>query len=472
MNDHRNLHHHQRRLGLRAGLVGCLVLLQVVAAQAATDLALSDAAYTRFRAVVTGNAATVSYGSTGAVLSSASSLPSVASVAGLSPTAGEVSRFGSFSTKYGQIAFKASQTITAANLAKGIGAIAGGPLGIGLFALSFTADWLADSGYRHQDGELQAVDPATLAPADYDGNLRKTPYTVNSNSRADACLKFSQYKKATNPSFNWPVTSCTYGGVEVGQFYTSGVDSGSREYASFQVTADPNPPVPTWAPADASGVASALEAKARTSSEIEQILSETIKYPEIQPDPVDWVRIDPINPGDYIKSPTKTDQKTTTNPDGSTVEETKSCWVKGTVQTGASLKLTEVCNTDTVSKSPTGTVTGTTTATTDSESADAATPKDEGGLCDTLIGKLVCTDLGDAPTDEIPKTTKDLSYTPEVLFGSGACPADKVVTMGALTVPLTNMAQTCGWLADFVKPLAILLATFSATLIVIGAPKE
>lgn len=421
----------------------------------------ANPAYQRFVTQYGANSASMFYGVGGTVLPSASSLAQHASVAGLSPIAGEVSRYGALTTKYGQVPFKVAQTITAPRLAKGISALAGGPLGLGLLALSFTADWLTDAGL--------SVDPSSGAVSKVVTNVECRVQAGNGvwsgfHPSCEEALATVLHYYGEGHSTSCDATTATasaqwaYGACFVGPYtLTSNVHYLSE---GVQVVAP-------------SVVESSLSATPRTASEIEKILSETIQYPEIQPDPVDWVRIDPINPGDYIKSPTKTDQKTTTNPDGSKVEETKSCWIKGTVQTGASLKLTEVCNTDTVTKSPSGTVTGTTTATTDSETSDAATPDaEDGGLCDTLIGKLICTDLGDAPTDEIPKTTKDLSYTPEVLFGSGTCPADKVVNLGAFTVPLTNMAQTCGWLADFVKPLAILLATFSATLIVIGAPKE
>lgn len=448
MNDHRNLHHHQRRLGLRAGLVGCLVLLQV-AAHAGTDLVPANPAYQRFVTQYGGNSASMFYGVGGTVLPSASGLAQHASVAGLSPTAGEVSRFAALNSKYGQVPFKVSQTITLPRLAKGIAAVAGGPLGIGLLALPAVMDWMAaanitpdgSGGFSGPTGAYQCRVQA--------GNGVWSVFKDSCTAAAQSVQHY--YAQPPSVVCSEPVGPCQINGYAL--TVSSAPLSGTQTFTAAQI--EP-----------------ALSSVPRTASQIEAILAQGIEYPEIQPDPVDWVRIDPINPADFIKSPTKTDKKTTTNADGSTIEETKSCWLKGTVQTGASLKLTEVCNTDTVTKSPTGTVTGTTTATTDSESADAATPKDEGGLCDTLIGKLICTDLGDAPNDEIPKTTKDLSYTPEVLFGSGTCPADKVVNLGAFTLPLTNMAQTCGWLADFVKPLAILLATFSATLIVIGAPKE
>jgi hypothetical protein len=40
------------------------------------------------------------------------------------------------------------------------------------------------------------------------------------------------------------------------------------------------------------------------------------------------------------------------------------------------------------------------------------------------------------------------------------------------TIVITQMATVCGWLASYVRPMAILLASFFAVFIVAGATRE
>lgn len=426
--------------GLRAVLVWALLAhVQLSHAQTAVD-----ASYDRFRAVITGNTAAIAFGSDGSALAVPKSSGMGYVSKGLTPTSGELSRFAALGTKYGELPFKVSQTFTSARLAKGIGAIAGGPLGIGLLALELSADWLSDAGVN--------IDPTTGA--------------ARSMNPGDIVCSMPTPGGVPRPGRIWHANT----GNAVGEWCGEGLE-GYPSFVSAQGTI-----VSVGAPSlgdmlTPAQVETKLNNTPRTTSEIEKILSETIKYPEIQPDPVDWVRIDPVNPGDYIKTPTKTDQKTTTNPDGSKVEETKSCWIKGTVQTGASMKLSEVCNTDTVTKSPSGTVTGTATAVTVSERAAAATPVKPSDFCASLLGKLICADM-DTPDDDVPEREETVTYEAEDLgFGDGHCPPPFTWndTAGAHEI---DLSPYCDKLKTVVKPLVILFALLAAFFIVAPGKTE
>lgn len=463
----------------RAALCGlCLVAFSL---NVRADVAV-DPAFDRFKAAITGNTVAVTFGSTGTPLAVAKSTAMGYVSTGLTPSSGELSRFAGYSTKYGEVAFKASQTITASRLAKGIGAVAGGPLGVGLLVLSFTADWLTDSGVSVDPltGQPRIQDPSvcTSAPCNqyayFQSYVQRTPWSGSVSSACAATLSFLNGDPSDPYTYQWSGSTsgatCTNidsrpDGWSVGWASTGGAITLSSQTVS--------PSSPVYLPADALAIESALSSNPRTPSEIEKILSETIKYPEIQPDPADPVRIDPVTPGQPIKSPTKTDQKTTTNPDGSKIEETKSCWIKGTVQTGASMKLTEVCNTDTVTKSPSGTVTGTTTATTDSETSDATKPETDSDFCASLVGKLVCSDLDTPEAEPIDKTTKTLTYAPENHFGGGACPADQVMTThNGQSLKVWDWATSCDKINQFFRPLFLTLCAFTALMILAPAVKE
>lgn len=440
MHDLRNLHHHQRRLGLRAGLLGCLVLLQVGVARA--EIAL-DPSYDKFRATVTGNSLSVQYGGlSGSPLATSSNIKAVGA-----PGAVTASKGATLATKYGRLGFTASQRFSALALARGVASVAGGPLAVGLIAAPAIYDWLTDSG--------AGIDPVT-------GQAREQ------TAGAIVC-SMATPGGVPRPGYIWHANT----GTAVGQWCGEGLD-GYPNFVSAQGTIVSVGAAGLGDPLTTDELTDMLTEHARASAELEAILEQIRQIDPEQPQP-EAADTPALTPG--TDSPTLRKTETTTQPDGTVDTTTRDCKAvsKSVAGSPSSLKIVEECTVTKTSTPPAGSPTTTTTATSSDEAAqvDPATEATEDtDFCASLLGKLICTDLGEPSADEIPKATRDLSYTPEVLFGSGTCPADKVVTLGALTVPLTNMAQTCGWLADFVKPLAILLATFSATLIIIGAPKE
>lgn len=79
-----------------------------------------------------------------------------------------------------------------------------------------------------------------------------------------------------------------------------------------------------------------------------------------------------------------------------------------------------------------------------------------------------CVDL-DTPQTEVPKSTKNLTYTPEDLgLGSGSCPAPIPVNTSRGNWSI-DLAPYCAATETYVKPMVILVAMFLAYLIMTGA---
>lgn len=97
---------------------------------------------------------------------------------------------------------------------------------------------------------------------------------------------------------------------------------------------------------------------------------------------------------------------------------------------------------------------------------------DQSLLCKVFPEIVACAKLGEPEEVEIPRIQKDVTYEVETPFGGGTCPADKTFSFQGRTLKLTNMNQACNFLATFAKPIAILLASFSALMIVAVGVKE
>lgn len=73
----------------------------------------------------------------------------------------------------------------------------------------------------------------------------------------------------------------------------------------------------------------------------------------------------------------------------------------------------------------------------------------------------------DTPDGEIPKTTKEVTFQEESMFGGGSCPADRVMTIQRTgqTVKAWDWAQACNLMLP-IRAIVMTLATFAAFLIV------
>jgi hypothetical protein len=119
-------------------------------------------------------------------------------------------------------------------------------------------------------------------------------------------------------------------------------------------------------------------------------------------------------------------------------------------------------------ESPTGSTEPTTEPSTDTPREDG---KEDRDFCDKNPDSLACTEL-DTPEGEIPKSTFDVSYSIENTWGSGSCPADKYATLAGKSVKVYDWAQTCDYVATYVRPILLVLCALGALFIVMPGRAE
>lgn len=325
-------------------LVAAAFALSAVSAHALSV----DPAYDRFKAVLTGNTVNVAFSSTGTPLAgSGGPLTATGTSAGAF-----LSRSASVATQHGPLPFTVSQRFTVASLAKGVAAIAFNPLvGVGLaIASPYIYQWLSDSGVTSQNGQL-----GTIEGGDSDG----LDWSV------DAAFNRPQFIGPT-PQAACDLLAGSLGTpmVVVGDpsyplcFRANGLGGTYKLYSRHALA--PESPG-TFTPATQVQVQDKLAATPRTDSEIERILAEGIKYPELVPDVADTPQI--LNPQ---PSAARQSSSTTRDPVTGGTTQTRSCSMIGSPSSsGNQMTVSEICTTTTTTTPPGGgtptTVTGTTT---------------------------------------------------------------------------------------------------------------
>ncbi len=99
--------------------------------------------------------------------------------------------------------------------------------------------------------------------------------------------------------------------------------------------------------------------------------------------------------------------------------------------------------------------------------------EDDRDLCQRNPDILACAKPElDTPDGEIPKTTKDVSYQPESLFGGGSCPANKVMSIHGQQITVWDWDQSCGWITGAMRPIVLVLSGFAAFVIVSAGAKS
>lgn len=161
--------------------------------------------------------------------------------------------------------------------------------------------------------------------------------------------------------------------------------------------------------------------------------------------------------------------KLVTGADGITREvmETKTTTTQRPVsytEDGVQIQPTEITTTKTETKNPDGSV----DTKTDTETKETTTNKDQSDLCKDHPDILACAKVElDVPDDDIPKANKQITYQDENPFGTGSCPANLVTTLGTFhqTVTVWDWQKTCEYALPL-RALIISLASFAAFLIV------
>lgn len=254
-----------------------------------------DPAFDRFMAATTGNTSRVTFGGDGTPLGRSAGAGGFAVG---SNGAAFYNRSGSIPTKYGPLPVAASQRFSASALARGAGLLVGGPLGLALLAGPYIYDWFQDAGISVDEGGAYRMENeliCTQSPARSDFTSGGTEHKFVVGVYNGSCYEEEHVRTEGTPwkvNQRWLVGSPQY--------------NPSKNYLSPEEVGD------------------ALDAEPRTSSEIEKILAEGIKYPEITPDPVDTPVVTPTGP-----TPSKETTKTGVGTDGSEISEWQSCYVIG-----------------------------------------------------------------------------------------------------------------------------------------------
>ena len=119
-------------------------------------------------------------------------------------------------------------------------------------------------------------------------------------------------------------------------------------------------------------------------------------------------------------------------------------------------------------ESPSGSTDPTTEPSTDTPREDG---KEDRDFCDKHPESLACTEL-DTPEGEIPKSTFEVSYSIENSWGSGSCPSDKYATIAGRSIKVYDWAQTCDYVATYVRPMLLVLCALGALFIVMPGRAE
>lgn len=181
-------------------------------------------------------------------------------------------------------------------------------------------------------------------------------------------------------------------------------------------------------------------------------------------------RFAPQNPTVTGPAQTQGRKATTTsaNPDGSTRTESTDCKWNHTYS-GAVITSTEACTTTTTND---GTVGNTTTKTQTSEGASPQKTEPTPDPCDANPDRVGCLKLGDVPTEEIPRETRELTYAVEDLgFGGGACPAPFAWSdsLGSHALDLTDY---CAILQSVVRPIVLAMTALTCLFILMPGKTE
>ena len=179
-----------------------------------------------------------------------------------------------------------------------------------------------------------------------------------------------------------------------------------------------------------------------------------------------------------IDSPTTSTTTSTYNPTtNQTTNVTNTTVAPQTVTqtTNTVTNITNTSNSSTVSNSTTTvtTVTNniTNTTITTTETADPQSPEPTRSDCDINPDSIGCQSIDfDTPTDEIPKTTKTITYAAEDLgFAGGSCPSNLTMTIDSgQTITVGDWTKACNMASTYAKPMILVMATFAAMMILFG----
>jgi len=338
--------------------------------------------------------------------------------------------------------------ISKASLAKAGRAFLGGPLGVLLIAGSIAAphisDWMEDAGLTVEGGQIKKpAEGAGCATTD------------------TTCYRFKYWLESppgtwTEPFTAWhstPQAAC--GAIPP---FTGGLGTFSARWESGvcryrRVTDDvPMSPDISGETASGSSVGSPAGSTPATPQQIEDALMEANAPPGVVRELLDsGQELDIEAPTVTGPASTPGPSKQINRPDGKieTQTTTHNHTYEGDTVTTTITNVTNIYNPET-----------NTTETTTEERE----PEDE-RQCKDGDQTLGCAEFGEPPEDEIPKSTFDITFVPENLFGAGTCPTWPSWTdaLGTHTLDFTGY---CTLASTVIRPLLLAFALLAAIFIV------
>lgn len=326
-----------------------------------------------------------------------------------------------------------------------VGCATGGVVGCALAAVPLAIAWMNLSGARvnpeTKQLELQDTTVCTMAPC-FDYRLNTFGGEAWWPSAETACrnaeglpadLHF--YSVEVNP------LQCRY----------SNADGSDTNYRFGLQTRSAPPKSPTWYPA--------------TPQEVKDALYKKDPAPGIVPE------LEKAGAGSAmpVGNPAITGPTTIIGPTTTTTNNIDNSVRTSTTTNTYNYAGSTVTNTGSTTTTSTTTSSGQTTESTTStmnpgDEAPAEEPKET--QCDKYPDTLGCAEL-DTPEGTIPKSTKEVSYTAESVWGGGSCPADKTWASQTLgqSYTLVPWAKACEW-AVGMRAVVLLLAAWAAFWIV------
>jgi hypothetical protein len=351
--------------------------------------------------------------------------------------------------------------IAAVTCAKG-GVVGAVVCAAGTVAAPFALQWLTSAGGRinPNTGALERSDPklCTTGPC-YWWKYRNVRY----RSHNEACQAYADYQNGLNNGYRSEAyavddttSSCfvkevriSNGVVTLNGMFGVGVSTdGSRA-----------PDSPTWYPSSMDDISPYMRDKPVDPGIVKEVTDagQDLGNPPLQ------VTGPASVPGQSVISVTNnaTNNSTTTT----TTTTTNNYTYEGNkvTNTGSSTS----SQTTTATKNPDGTTTtaSTGTGTTTTTPGDPAEPPEQKVQCDKYPNSLGCAEL-DTPDGEIPKDTKNVSFSAEDPFGGGRCPADVMASfraIGGQSLKIVDWTTFCGQavpLRGLVLALASIMAFF------------
>lgn len=349
--------------------------------------------------------------------------------------------------------FQAVHEIPGTSIVDAIGAIAGGPIGMAVFAAPFVLEWLTSSGGRVSPTDptaLERTDPSvcTVAPC-YVYRVVDYETTFESPSFATACGQARSAFDARFSGYIVPVTT-SYPTCNANRYSAGGEYEGLISWNNTRVTVLPSGSA--WLPSSMDDIAPYMKQTPFDPRVIGEVLDKGGDIPFPAPT---------VSGPSEILGP----QSETPNPDGSkTVSQPKSFFTfQGDTVTNTKNETTvTVVNVDNSVR--------TVTTTTTTPVASSGTQKTEDPCLANPDRNGCRKDHFDVPEGEIPKTTKTITFAAENLgFAGGSCPANRTQVIGnGQTITTADWVTTCDMTVTYAKPMILIMATFAAMMIIFG----